>query len=109
MNTEYQIVSRNRPARVRGDKTARLEEENKRLRMELEHTKARLEEMTAARDKLQESMDRYLFDYSERYEALAEAQIQYEGLVAQLKDMKKKYDKEAAQWIAAIRKTGKAV
>ena len=109
MNADYEIVGRSRGTRPRTDRTTKLEQENKRLRMELEHTQARLVDMTKARDALQEAMDKYMYEYSERYEALAEARIQYEDMVKQIRDLKKKYDREAAQWIAAILKTGKAV
>ena len=94
----------------------RLNDENDLLRgqirqkdVELKHLRSSLKEAEEKYQKLQEYHEQYLFDYSEKIEAAEEARIQYESSAETLRQLIKKYTKEADQWISAIKSQRKAV
>jgi chromosome segregation ATPase len=102
-------------ARADGD-TSRLRRENSELRdrlrekeLELDGAKETIEEMEKSYQKLLDQYERYLFDYSVRIEEVAEAKMAYEAAAERLKQLTRQYQKEAEQWISAMKKEGKAV
>ena len=102
-------------ARADGE-LSRLRRENSELRdrlrekeLELSGAQATIEEMEEEYQKLLDQYDRYLFDYSERIEEVEEARLAYEAEAKKLRDLIRRYQKEAEQWISVMKKEGKVV
>ena len=81
----------------------------KKAENELKRKENALRESVSRYNELKEHYDKYLFDYSEKIEAVEEARIAYEDSNKRLHELLKQYKKEADQWIAAIKSQGKAV
>ena len=101
---------------VRGGELSRLRKENSELRdklrekeLELDGARQTIEETDEAYRKLAEQYDEYLFDYSARIEEAAEAKMAYELETERLRLLIRQYQKEAEQWVSAMKKQGKVV
>ena len=95
---------------------SRLRRENSELRdalrdkeLELDGARQTIEEMGQAYQSLLDQYDRTLFDYSERIEEVAEAKMVYEAEAERLRLLIRKYQKEAEEWIASMKKQRKVV
>ncbi len=95
---------------------SRLRRENSELRdrlkendLEMAGMRITIEEMGKEYTKLLDQYDRYLFDYSERIEEMAEIKMTYDAEVERLRLMIRQYQKEADAWIASMKKQGKVV
>ena len=95
---------------------SRLRRENSELRdalrdkeLELDGARQTIEEKEQAYQNLLDQYDRMLFDYSERIEEVAEAKMVYEAEAERLRLLIRKYQKEADEWISAIKKQRKGV
>ena len=95
---------------------SRLRRENGELRdkirdkeLELDGARATIEEMGQEYQRLLDQYDRTLFDYSERIEEIAEAKMVYEAEAERLRLLIRKYQKEAEEWIASMKKQRKVV
>ena len=100
----------------RDDDLSRLRRENSELRdmlrekeLELDGARATIGEMEEEYQKLLDQYDRYLFDYSERIEEVAEAKMAYESETERLRLMIRQYQKEAEAWMSAMNKQRKVV
>ena len=98
------------------DDLSRLRRENSELRdmlrekeLELDGARATIGEMEEEYQKLLDQYDRYLFDYSERIEEVAEAKMAYEAEAERLRLMIRQYQKEAEAWMSAMNKQRKVV
>ena len=101
---------------VQNGEMSRLRKENSELRdrlrekeLELDGARQTIEEMDGEYQKLLKQYDEYLFYYSERIEEAAEAKMAYEQATERLRNLIRRYQKEAEQWISAIKKQGKVV
>ena len=95
---------------------SRLRRENSELRdalrdkeLELDGARQTIEEREQEYQNLLDQYDRMLFDYSERIEEVAEAKMVYEAEAERLRLLIRKYQKEADQWIASMKKQRKGV
>ena len=95
---------------------SRLRRENSELRdalrdkeLELDGARQTIEEKEQAYQNLLDQYDRMLFDYSEQIEEVAEAKMVYEAEAERLRLLIRKYQKEAEEWISAMKKQRKVV
>lgn len=95
---------------------SRLRRENSELRdalrnkeLELDGARQTIEEMGQEYQSLLDQYDRTLFDYSEQIEEVAEAKMVYEAEAERLRLLIRKYQKEAEEWISAMKKQRKVV
>jgi len=82
-----------------------LEKEIKALENELSYKDDIIQEKEKAYLDLQEAYEKFLFTYSERIEALAEAENAHRDAVCSLRELQKQYRKEMAAQIDEVRKT----
>lgn len=80
----------------------KLKDENKELqaeltasRQEIKYKDAIIRQAEKEISELKARFERYLYEYSERVEQLTEAQLEYARATAEVRDLMKKYQKEA--------------
>lgn len=89
----------------------RLREENVALQAEIKDLKEQLrstkEELTLAEykyDKLNQVYNKYMSGYSERIEALAELQLQYETVFEKCREAGRQYTKQVGEYVNDIKR-----
>lgn len=109
------MIDAKKYARQEGE-VSRLRRDNSELRdrlkeneLEMAGMRQTIEEMGKEYQKLLDQYEDYLFSYSERIEEVAEAKMVYEAETERLRLLIRQYQKEAEQWMSAMKKQRKVV